>query len=168
MKNKFFYNLKICCFIATIILLPCSIYGYIGQGATGATHALYHFCEKSGTTAGDSSGYGNTGTFLAAGEPSWTTSGKFGYAVNFDGTNDYIEVSDATSLDITNAITIEAWVNPSSDSGGIKSYKISYDFDGITNPSSTHIARYFEIDVDDPDDAPPNYGSPVEGTEFTK
>jgi hypothetical protein len=30
----------------------------------------------------------------------------------------------------------------------------TYDFTGITNPSATHIARYFEVDVADPTDPP--------------
>ena len=30
----------------------------------------------------------------------------------------------------------------------------TYTFAGITNPSATHIARYFEVDVDDPTDPP--------------
>jgi len=36
-----------------------------------------------------------------------------GYALNFDGTNDYVTVPDANSLDITNTITLEAWIKPS-------------------------------------------------------
>ena len=37
-----------------------------------------------------------------------------GNALDFDGSNDYISVPDATALDITNQITIEAWFKPSS------------------------------------------------------
>jgi hypothetical protein len=75
-------------------------------------------------------------------------------------------VSDHTSLDITDAITIEAWIDPSSVTGGTKSYTTTYNFVGVTSPSSGHIARYFEVDVEDPQDPPPNYGTPVEGTEL--
>ena len=35
-----------------------------------------------------------------------------GGALNFDGTNDYVSVPDAASLDLTNAFTLESWVYP--------------------------------------------------------
>ena len=38
------------------------------------------------------------------------TSGKCGVALNFDGIDDYVEVQDSYDLDITEAITIMAWV----------------------------------------------------------
>ena len=73
--------------------------------------AHFAFDEGSGTVAGDSSGNGNDGTFT--GNPPWVA-GKIGGALEFDGRHDYIEVPDSPSLDITDAITIAAWVNPQS------------------------------------------------------
>jgi hypothetical protein len=72
--------------------------------------AAYGFDEGTGTSAGDSSGNGNTGTLIANG-PAWTI-GKHGRALSFDGTNDWVTVPDANSLDLTNAMTLEAWVYP--------------------------------------------------------
>ncbi|MCZ6701789.1 MAG: DUF2341 domain-containing protein, partial [Ignavibacteria bacterium] len=43
-----------------------------------------------------------------------------GNALDFDGSNDYISVPDATALDITDQITIEAWFKPSSSSWAYK------------------------------------------------
>ena len=37
--------------------------------------------------------------------------GFAGYTLSFDGVDDYVEVPDDTSLDITDAITIEFWMN---------------------------------------------------------
>ena len=37
----------------------------------------------------------------------------------FDGTNDYIEITDDTSLDITDEITLSAWIKSSSVSEGV-------------------------------------------------
>jgi streptogramin lyase len=37
-------------------------------------------------------------------------SGKYGNGISFDGVDDYVEVPDSASLDITDAITIEAWI----------------------------------------------------------
>src|SRR3989338_8998500 len=49
--------------------------------------------EGTGTVATDASGTGNTGTLT--GGPTWVT-GKYGSAVSFDGTDDYVAVSDAS------------------------------------------------------------------------
>ncbi|MEW6096815.1 MAG: DUF2341 domain-containing protein [bacterium] len=68
--------------------------------------------EGSGTTANDTSGNGNNGTLLPAGTgPTWTT-GKFGNALSFDGTDDYVEFSDnsATDFGATDSFTFLLWV----------------------------------------------------------
>jgi flagellin-like protein len=38
--------------------------------------------------------------------------GKFDKAIKFDGVDDYIDISDADSLDLSSEFTIEAWINP--------------------------------------------------------
>ena len=43
---------------------------------------------------------------------SWTTSGKYGKALSFNGTNALVNVPDAPSLRLTSGMTLEAWVNP--------------------------------------------------------
>src|SRR5436190_2728831 len=64
--------------------------------------------EGSGTTAGDSSGKGNTGTLLNG--AAWT-SGKTGTAVPLDGVDDSIRVPSSTSLNsTTNQLTVAAWI----------------------------------------------------------
>ncbi|KKR82378.1 MAG: hypothetical protein UU73_C0007G0018 [Candidatus Daviesbacteria bacterium GW2011_GWA1_41_61] len=44
----------------------------------------------------------------------WTNSGKFGKALSFDGSNDFIVVSDNAALNPTTAITASTWINISS------------------------------------------------------
>ena len=68
--------------------------------------------DWSTNTAYDRSGQGNNGTIYGAKQ----AIGKVGQALEFDGVNDYVEVLDDNSLDITDAITIETWVkvNPGS------------------------------------------------------
>jgi len=43
--------------------------------------------------------------------------GTFGKALQFDGVDDYVEVPDSASLDITDEITIEFWIYPLSKPG---------------------------------------------------
>jgi hypothetical protein len=71
--------------------------------------AAYGFDTGSGTTATDSSGANNPGTING---PAWSATGKFGSALSFDGVNDIVTVPDANSLDLTNGMTLEAWVRP--------------------------------------------------------
>lgn len=74
----------------------------------------WDFEEGTGTSASDTSGNANTGTLTAG--PTWAQ-GKIGKAINFDGSNDCVSVSNASSLNMTSAITIEAWVYPTSLTG---------------------------------------------------
>jgi len=77
--------------------------------------ASFGFNENAGTIAGDNSGSNNNGTLTNG--PVWSASGKFGAAIQFDGTDDYINIPDANSLDLTTGMTIEAWVNPTNVTG---------------------------------------------------
>jgi hypothetical protein len=73
--------------------------------------AAYGFNEGSGTTVGDASGNGNGGAISNA---SWVQ-GKSGTSLKFTGAaNSYVSIPDAPSLDLTNGLTVEAWVDPSS------------------------------------------------------
>jgi hypothetical protein len=72
--------------------------------------AAYSFNEGSGTTVTDASGHNNTGTISGA---TWTTAGKFGGALVFNGTSAKVTIPDAPSLRLTTDMTLEAWVKPS-------------------------------------------------------
>src|SRR3989441_1191891 len=71
--------------------------------------AAYAFNEGSGTTVADISGNDNNGTISAA---TWTTAGRFGNALVFNGTSARVTVPDAASLQLTTGMTLEAWVFP--------------------------------------------------------
>jgi YD repeat-containing protein len=75
----------------------------------GAPVASYNFDEGSGTTLVDRTGRGYTGTVAGA---TWSASGRYGGALSFDGVNDLVTIADAADLDLTTAMTIEAWVRP--------------------------------------------------------
>src|SRR4030095_12635881 len=60
--------------------------------------AAYNFNEGSGTIVNDASGNGNNGTISGA---TWTTSGKYGNALSFNGSNSRVTVPDSSSLHLT-------------------------------------------------------------------
>ena len=64
------------------------------------------------------------------------TDGLTARAFSFDGVNDYVEVADAASLNFTSALTIEAWVNPSSFSARYPAIVKKTGLKG--GPSTTH------------------------------
>ena len=84
------------------------------QSGPAGPIAAYGFNEGSGATAADASGTGNSGAISGA---AWTTAGRFGNALSFDGVNDWVTIADAASLDLTTAMTVEAWVRPSAING---------------------------------------------------
>src|SRR5438874_2480787 len=71
--------------------------------------AAYAFNEGSGTTVADTSGNNNNGTISAA---TWTSAGRFGNALVFNGTSARVTVPNAASLQLTSGMTLEAWVFP--------------------------------------------------------
>ena len=95
----------------------------------------WKFDEATGTAVGDSTG-NNDGTFngesfndgtLGDGTcspgtgscPQWISNDNdqiFGKALSFDGIDDYVNVADDASLDITDTITVEAWIYPRTQS----------------------------------------------------
>src|SRR5262245_51048967 len=71
--------------------------------------AAYAFSEGTGATVADASGNGHTGTISNA---TWSTAGKYGDALSFNGSNALVTVPDAAALHLTTGMTLEAWVNP--------------------------------------------------------
>ena len=69
----------------------------------------WRFDEGKGNAAKDLSGKGNDGKIHGA---QWVK-GKYGTALKFDGIDDYVDCGNDKSLNITDAITIMAWVKPS-------------------------------------------------------
>ncbi len=88
----------------------------------------------------DFSKYKNNGTVY--GGAFWNaTGGKYNGAFEFDGVDDYIDCGNDSSLDITNAITIEAWAKdpPNWLSGWGKRIKLDIDYDNKIGAPVTHF-----------------------------
>lgn len=95
----------------------------------GKPIAQYKFDECQGSTAHDVSGNGNDGTITIGGSGTQTSVGtcqtsatawgngaigKLGHSLNFDGTDDYVSVPDAASLDTTSDLSLSTWIYPTS------------------------------------------------------
>ena len=76
--------------------------------------AAYGFDEGSGTTVTDQSGNGHNGTVSGT---TWAATGKYGKALQFNGSSALVTIPDAASLHLTTGMTLEAWVNPSTVNG---------------------------------------------------
>lgn len=70
--------------------------------------ARWDFDEGKGEVAHDGSGHDNDGQLHG---PRWVQRGQ-GHALAFDGVDDYVDCGAGPSLDLTEAVSIEAWVNP--------------------------------------------------------
>ena len=81
---------------------------------TAGLVAAYGFDEPSGTVVNDASGAGNPGVISGA---TRIAAGRFGGGLSFDGVNDWVTVAHAPSLDMTTAMTLEAWVYPTITTG---------------------------------------------------
>ncbi len=69
--------------------------------------------EGTGTVttnfASSTAGAANTGTLTNMESADWV-SGKMAKALSFDGVDEYVSIADSSSLDLTTAMTISAWV----------------------------------------------------------
>jgi hypothetical protein len=101
-------------FLVSVLLLL--LIGIAAETAVADPNLVgwWEFDEGSGTTAGDSSGYGNTGTVNGA---AWVD-GRIGKALSFDGTDDGVVASVGSgSLAMGgNQLTVAAWIYPTSTS----------------------------------------------------
>ena len=82
---------------------------YIGVESSADPVAAYSFDEGEGGTAHDSVG-AHDGALEGA---EWVEGGRFGDALRFNAEGeDSVEIPASTGLDLTDALTLEAWVKP--------------------------------------------------------
>jgi hypothetical protein len=72
--------------------------------------AAFSFDTDGGAVAPDDSGHGRDGAVRGA---VWTAHGRHGGAMAFDGVSSVVEVPQEESLDLRDAMTLEAWIRPS-------------------------------------------------------
>ncbi len=98
--------------IASAISFERSLHDSLGSSLV----AQYDFEEGSGSSAGDFSGNGNTGTLV--GSPYWSTDTPYAgskYSLGFGGGN-YVDTARGLGLGSTN-FTISAWIKTTSAAG---------------------------------------------------
>ncbi len=97
----------------TVLTLTCISLILVGMLASqsyaridpGAIAGMWLFDEGAGDVAKDSSGNGNDGAIMG---PVWVA-GKIGDALEFDGSDDYVDCGAGPSLDLTDQMTVVAW-----------------------------------------------------------
>ncbi|MBU1045807.1 DUF2341 domain-containing protein, partial [Patescibacteria group bacterium] len=83
-----------------------------GEEVADKPIAFWRMDEGQGGTIYDDSANNNDGNVSASSTMNNWTAGKYGNAIDFDSTNDYITASDSTSLSITSDLSISAWIRP--------------------------------------------------------
>ena len=87
-----------------------------GRAWSDSLVAHWKFNEGTGSTAYDSSVNNNTGALHNMAEDDWV-SGLDGTALNFDGSDDYVQVADDSSMSFgTGSFSIAVWMK--ADAGG--------------------------------------------------
>ena len=79
----------------------------VGQSANQGLVAHWSFDGREEKTAADSSGSGNEGEVAGA----TRADGKAGLALQFDGQDDYVNCGNGDSINITDELSVSAWVN---------------------------------------------------------
>jgi len=116
--------------IATALIISVGV-----ASAVDLERGLVAYYSFDDCSAKDLSGNGNDGIIYGA----KCVDGKFGKALRFDGVDDYVEVPDSPSLDITDEITIEVWV---------KGYGFAGDFRQIVGKSPDTVLRHLNFAYD--------------------
>lgn len=98
--------------VTTVLALACisviltGILTFQNSAQAANVAGMWLFDEGQGTTAIDSSGNGNDGEIVG---PVWVD-GVIGKALQFDGSDDYVDLGNDPSLDLTDQITFTVWM----------------------------------------------------------
>jgi hypothetical protein len=81
--------------------------GKLWSFSTGELVGWWKLDETTGTAVADASGNRHAGTLM--GNPIWTQ-GAIGGALQFDGKGDYVDLGSGSDFDISDSITVAAWI----------------------------------------------------------
>ena len=120
--------------VVLIMLAAFCVKGWAAEEKGLVAH--WEFDEGKGEVLHDRSGNENHGKIHGA---KWVRIGK-AYALQFDGTDDYVDCGTGPSLDITGPMTLEAWIYPESapkpgeEPGIVGKFFTSYALTYYTHP----------------------------------
>ena len=125
--------------IITIFMFCSAVLGGIFFSATASGYDIlnahgdnvvgsWYFDEGSGSTAYDSSENGNDGTIYGA---TWSNDGMLNGSMYFDGSDDYVNIPNDSSLQLTDSMTIMVWIR--------------FESGGNWNPRIIHKQRSYQI-----------------------
>jgi len=104
---------------------------------------VWHLCETIGgiNATKDSTSNNNDGTDY--GSPALGTTGQIDNAIDFDGIDDYVSISNSQSLQFDSSLTLEAWIN-------LNSFGSGFDVDvilrkGEGNPNDYQLALHDQL-----------------------
>jgi len=103
--QKVIVSLAVSLFFGMVIFAPQSVHAELMDDAVG----IWLMDETGGTEVSDSSKIGNSGE-ITSGSGKWVK-GKFGNALELNGTSEYVEVPDSDSLDLEEQVTMICWFN---------------------------------------------------------
>jgi len=102
----------------TIIQYDHPIYKPVGMAA------YYPFDEGSGVVVPDSSGQGRNGSFVNGESGAWVE-GRFAGALNFDGLDDYVSITDYKGITGRQPRTCAAWIKTDKPGGDIVAWGVN-------------------------------------------
>ena len=82
-----------------------------------------------------------TATTARSANATWTTTGKYGGALKFNGTSALVTIPDAASLHLTTGMTLEAWVDPSAVTAAWRDVMYKADDNYYLEASSTNASK---------------------------
>jgi hypothetical protein len=114
------------------VFAPSPYSGLHSDGTVKASDIVlwYKFDETTGSTVADSGSGGNPGTLING--PTFVA-GKFGNALQFDGSNDYVEATGYKGVTGSGPRTMSAWIKTTDDDGYLMRWGI---------PSGTNGAKW--------------------------
>jgi hypothetical protein len=92
-----------------------NVAGATTVASVAALVAAYGFNEGTGATVGDQSGNNNAGTVTGA---TWNGAGRYGNSLTFNGATHGVLIPASSSLNLSTALTVEAWVYPTVTQSG--------------------------------------------------
>lgn len=105
------------------ILCPVFVQAALIDGLVSYWQFDSEWTQSSNRYTPDSSGNGNTGQVMGA---NLVTDGKFGYAYNFDGVNDYIDIASLSVNGFRGGFTFSAWFCADTISTAIQAIAIKH------------------------------------------